>query len=113
MQVVDLNRPGEKKKLIWAAILGFVAIVFLWWTFVGFGSSSTSSRSSVRPTPTPTPQRVVRQANQQEANGTVPPAIADFSSIRKIEYRPSSYNAPEARRNIFAYYEPPKPAPVV
>jgi hypothetical protein len=24
-----------------------------------------------------------------------------------IEYLPSSYNAPEAKRNIFAYYEPP------
>jgi hypothetical protein len=29
-----------------------------------------------------------------------------------IEYVPSSYSAPEAKRNIFAYYEPPK-APVV
>jgi hypothetical protein len=112
MQVVDLNRPGEKKKLIWAAILGFVAIIFLWWTFVGFGSSP-SSRSSVRPTATPTPQRTARQDGQQQVNGTVPPAIADLSAFREVVITPSSYNAPEARRNIFAYYEPPvKPAPV-
>ena len=29
-----------------------------------------------------------------------------------MQYKPASYNAPEARRNIFAYYEPP-PKPVV
>ena len=56
MALVDLNKPGEKKKLIWAAVLGFVAIVFLWWTFFGFGSSS-SSRATARPQATPTPQQ--------------------------------------------------------
>ncbi len=28
--------------------------------------------------------------------------------LAPIEYVPSSYSAPEAKRNIFAYYEPPK-----
>jgi hypothetical protein len=36
--------------------------------------------------------------------------VAKFAPI---DYEPSSYSAPEAKRNIFAYYEPPKPAPVV
>ena len=47
MPAVDLNKPGEKKKLLMAAVLGLVAILFLWWTFVGFGSSG--SRTTVRP----------------------------------------------------------------
>jgi hypothetical protein len=111
MQVVDLSKPGEKKKLIWAAILGLVAIIFLWWTFIGFGSSN--SRSSVRPAASPTPQRTVRQTNQQPANQDVSPAVADVHTIREIHFPASSYAAPEARRNIFAYYEPPPPAPVV
>lgn len=111
MPLVDLNKPGEKKKMILAAVLGLVAIIFLWWTFIGFGSSS-SSRTAARPNPTPNPQRAGRQQNQP-VNDTPSQAIADASLIRAIEYQPSSYDAPEAKRNIFAYYEPPpKPTPV-
>jgi IPT/TIG domain len=109
MPLVDLNKPGEKKKLIWAAVLGLVAIIFLWWTFVGFGSSS-SSRTGARSTPTPNSQRAGRQQNQP-VDDTPSQAVADISKIRAIDYHPSSYDAPEAKRNIFAYYEPPKPPP--
>lgn len=109
MPLVDLNKPGEKKKLITAAVLGLVAIIFLWWTFVGFGSSSP--RTAARPTPTPNPQRAGRQQNQP-VNDTPSQAIVDISMIREIDYQPSSYDAPEAKRNIFAYYVPPvKPTP--
>ncbi|HEX7295543.1 MAG TPA: hypothetical protein VF251_07305, partial [Pyrinomonadaceae bacterium] len=59
---IDLNKPGEKKKLIWAGVLGFVAIVFLWWTFFGFGSSSKPA--STRPTTT------TAQATQPGLSGT-------------------------------------------
>jgi len=31
----------------------------------------------------------------------------DLGRFTEIRYEPSSYNAPEAKRNIFAYYEPP------
>lgn len=108
MAFVDLNKPGEKKKLIWAAVLGLVAIIFLWWTFVGFGSSS--SRTAARPAATPNPQRsnVGRQTNQP-VNDTPSQAVVDMSAYREIIYQPSSYDAPEAKRNIFAYYEPPPP----
>ena len=40
MSLVDLSKPGEKKKLIWAGVLGLVAIIVLWWTFIGFDSGS-------------------------------------------------------------------------
>lgn len=107
MQVADLSKPGEKKKLIWAAILGFVAIVFLWWTFVGFGSSKSSPKASTAPTA----QRVRQGAPPNEP---VSPEVSGLSAFREIDYTPSSYSAPEARRNIFAYYEPPLvPPPVV
>ena len=110
MPLVDLNKPGEKKKLIWAAVLGLVAIIFLWWTFVGFGSSS-SSRATVRPAATPTPQRGGGQNNT--ANNERPSAnVLDLAQISPIRYEPSSYDAPDAKRNIFAYYvPPPKPTP--
>ncbi|HKR12089.1 MAG TPA: IPT/TIG domain-containing protein [Pyrinomonadaceae bacterium] len=109
MPLLDLNKPGEKKKLITAAVLGLVAIIFLWWTFIGFGSSSP--RTAARPTPTPNPQRAGRQQNQPVSD-TPSQAVADISMIRAVDYQPSSYDAPEAKRNIFAYYEPPpKPTP--
>jgi hypothetical protein len=111
MPLVDLNNSGEKKKLIWAAVLGLVAIIFLWWTLIGFGSSS-SSRTAARPASTPNPQRSnAGQQENQPVNDTPSQAAADFSLFREIIYQPLSYDAPEAKRNIFAYYEPPKPQP--
>ena len=112
MPALDLNKPGEKKKLLMAAVLGLVAILFLWWTLIGFGTSS-GSRATVRPptaSPSP-PQRAGRQDNNQRGNGTADAAVLELSTIREVEFVPSSYNAPEAKRNIFAYYVPPvKPA---
>ena len=120
MAVVDLNKPGEKKKLLIAAGLGFVAILFLWWAFVGFGSSSGSRTTTVRPptaTPSASPQRAgIRQDNNPRVNGQQAGAPLDLSGVRPIEYIIPSYDAPEAKRNIFAYYVPPvveKPTPKV
>ena len=47
MEVVDFSKPGEKKKLILAGALGFIAILFLWWTFIGFGSGTVSPPKNV------------------------------------------------------------------
>jgi hypothetical protein len=101
MAFVDLSKPGEKKKLIVAAVLGFGAILVLWWALIGFESRTstptkpaTASTSPQRPSATPPPR--------------VSPEIKDLAAFTPVEYVPSSYNAPEAKRNIFAYYEPPK-----
>ncbi|HEY2963147.1 MAG TPA: hypothetical protein VGJ37_12065 [Pyrinomonadaceae bacterium] len=113
MQAIDLNKPGEKKKLIGAAILGFAAIVVLWWVLFGFGSgTSRNANSNARAAVSPTPAR--QQTGPQRPNQTVSPEIADLALYTPIEYQPTSYSAPEARRNIFAYYvPPPAPSPVV
>jgi len=107
MALVDLSKPGEKKKLIWAGALGFVAIVFLWWTLIGFDSGT---RTTTRPTASPTPQQRTAQ-NTSRSNGSVSPEVKSLEAYSEVRYEPASYTAPEARRNIFAYYEPPK-APV-
>jgi len=112
MALVDLNKPGEKKKLIWAAVLGLVAIIFLWWTFFGFGSSSSSRTTQRAANPSATP----RPAGQNNAGNGNQQASADVrdlaNSLTPIKFEPSSYDAPEAKRNIFAYYvPPPKPSP--
>jgi hypothetical protein len=107
---LDLNKPGEKKKLIWAAVLGLVAIIVLWWTFIGFGSRSSST--ATRPAASPTPQRATQQ-NTQRPDGNVSPDVKKLQDFTEVTYEPASYNAPEAKRNIFAYYEPPPPPVVV
>ncbi|HEY8412452.1 MAG TPA: hypothetical protein VIK76_13650 [Pyrinomonadaceae bacterium] len=106
MQAVDLTRPGERKKLIWAGILGLVAVVFLWWALIGFGgsrNSNTPPRAAATPAPRTPPAGLPRQAQPVSAE------IVDLAHLTPISYQPSSYSAPEAKRNIFAYYVPPPP----
>ena len=110
MQAIDLSKPGEKRKLIWAAALGFVALIVLWWVFFGFGGSSPSKTPQAGASPT---QRTTRQtaATQQQPAQPVSNNVADLARFTPIEYQPSSYNAPDTTgRNIFAYYVPPPPA---
>jgi len=103
MQLVDLNKPGEKKKLISAGVLGLAAIIVLYWVFIGFGSSTPTT---ARPQPTPSPQRA-GQTTQRPNGPAVSQDVQDAAKFTEIVYQTSSYNAPDARRNIFAYYEPP------
>lgn len=115
MALVDLDKPGEKKKLIWAAVLGLIAIIFLWWIFVGFGSSS-SSRASVRPAASPAPPPRASGQNNAGGNNGASSDVLNLAAFRPIEFQQSSYDAPEAKRNIFAYYVPPEkptPAPTI
>ena len=107
MALVDLSKPGEKKKLIFAAVLGLGAILVLYWVLIGF-----DSRPSVRTTASATPQpRPATTTQRPAAAVAASQEVIDAARMAPIEYLPSSYNAPEAKRNIFAYYEPPK-APV-
>ncbi|HKV34074.1 MAG TPA: hypothetical protein VJP89_07135 [Pyrinomonadaceae bacterium] len=110
MQAIDLTKPGEKKKLISAAALGFVALIVLYWVFFGFGGSSNTKTPRAAATPTPTPARNTRPGTQQaQTTQTVSPDVANAMMWAPLSYQPSSYNAPEAARNIFAYYVPPPP----
>ena len=103
MQLVDLNKPGEKKKLAAAGGLGLGAILILWWAFFGFGSST---RPPARTTASATPQQRNTPGTRQQAPV---PEVQVLADLAPVEYVPSSYSAPEPRRNIFSYYEPPPP----
>jgi hypothetical protein len=111
MQVGDIRNPAERNKLIVAGALGIVAILFLWWTFFGFGSSSNkvTPRSAGQPTPT--------VANRGTTTKSSPQTVVEFKGTDLDELRPINANYPsvaaqEPRRNIFVYYEPPKPSAV-
>lgn len=102
MALVDLTKPGEKKKLIFAGALGLGAILVLYWALIGF-----DSRPPTRTTTTTTQQRPATTAQRQAAAAPASAEVLNAARMAPIEYIPSSYNAPEAKRNIFAYYEPP------
>ena len=111
MQGIDLSKPGEKKKLVGAAVLGVVAIAVLYWVLIGFDSGTPTTP---RPSPA-SPSSAQQQQTQRPAQATTRQAstpaadVANLAAFRPIAYEPSSYNAPEARRNIFAYFVPPQP----
>jgi hypothetical protein len=111
MALVDLSKPGEKKKLIIAGLLGLGAIIVLYWVLIGFDSRPTPTN---RTTASATPPRTTTTATQRTTTAAAPVSqeIQNLAAFAPIDYTPSSYSAPEAKRNIFAFYEPP-PKPVV
>src|SRR6185295_2852152 len=110
MQVADVKNPSERNKVILAGGLGLVAILFLWWTFVGFGgdSSKVAPRPAAQPTPANPRDRTTRPAPQ-----TVVEEKPNLEDLRPIPASFPPASAPEPGRNIFAYYERPTPTPTV
>jgi hypothetical protein len=104
---LDLSKPGEKRKLIIAAILGLIAIVFLWWTFFGFGGSAPPSRPSAQQQAQQQPgRRTTSRGPQPEPTPPLSDLVATLMEVKLPDAVPM---VPEARRNIFAFYEPPPP----
>lgn len=104
MAVIQTNSPSDRKKLIAAVALGAVALAVL--SYALFGSSGRSSAPTVR---TPGSQR-------QAGDGRVvnPPPDELPTVLGPVDSNFSIAAGAEARRNIFAFYEPPpRPSPVV
>jgi hypothetical protein len=112
MQLTDIKNPEERKKLIWAIVLGLVAIVFLWWALFGFGRGSQPSvkKTGTNTVPGPGTRRVIQEPSApQTANDIKNAPLEQLRPISFSDYNPA---VPEAKRNIFAYYEKPTPPPV-
>jgi hypothetical protein len=107
MQQAIVN-PGDRKKMIWAIVLGFIALVFLWWTFIGFGGNSKpiSTRAVAVSTPSPAPRASTNQGPAQQAEDLRGDML---NQLQPISLPTSSQLSPEPKRNIFSYYEPPPP----
>src|SRR5678815_1633536 len=111
MQLTDIKNPDERKKLLWAIVLGLVAIVFLWWALFGFGRSSQPVRKTTNNIPGPGSRPVGQSSTAPQ---TVDQLKKDpLEQMRPIVFPDYIPGAPEAKRNIFAYYEKPTPAPTV
>lgn len=102
MQSINIQNPAERKKLIGAAVLGLLAIILLWWAFIGFGSNGPVRVGQNTPRPSPTPLRT--------GQSNVPVDIVD--QLRPVDDDYTLLAVPEAGRNIFVYYVPPPKPPV-
>jgi len=105
MQKADLNNPSERKKLIVAAALGVVAIIVLWWAFIGFGSSSTTPTRTASATPSPAPP--ARNTNAGARTQATDDTGDLLAQLEPISYQQSVLAVQEPKRNIFVYYEKP------
>lgn len=107
MATAEIRSSSDQKKLILAVALGVVALIAVWWTFVGFGSSSKpQSRNNATASPSPSPRN--QRPTQSNDPGPIDPTL-----VTPIPEHTTLPQVPEPRRNIFAFYEPtPAPVPV-
>lgn len=107
MAVVEIKSPNERNKLIAAILLGVLAIGALYFAF-GRSLFSSGTSAAVKSTPTPKP-------SSSPGKFTLPTKEEQtFDSVTTpVFYTPGTNSAPDAGRNIFAFYEPPPPTPYV
>jgi hypothetical protein len=106
MAVVEGKTPAERNKMIIAVVLGGIALISLAYMFLG-SSSKPSTSAVVKPKSSPTlvagkpPVQTPADIRQGEEE-FIPTILNPTISIPAV---------PEAGRNIFAFYVPPKPTP--
>jgi hypothetical protein len=108
----EIGSASDQKKLIAAVGLGVVALIALYWTFVGFGSSSKPTVRNTATGPSASPSPAQTRSNQRPPQGNEA-GIIDLAQVTAVPVQISLPQVPEPRRNIFAFYEPkPTPLPV-
>ena len=110
MNIFAGKSPTERNKIIAASVLGIMALFSL---YLAFGGSISSRQTTVTITASPSPSP---SASPNPAN-LIPITVPDNEAIiREWTTTPVSFSvrnlyAPDAGRNIFAFYEPPPPTP--
>jgi len=103
------DAAADRNKMIAAIVLGLLALISLYYAFGRslFGST-TKTATTATPKPSATPSR-----NTETADEPMPTqGEQDFVyATTPIVYNPGMNSAPDAGRNIFAFYEPPVPTP--
>ncbi len=100
----------ERNKIIAAAVLGVMALFALWMAFGGNLFSGKKTTVTVTASPTPKPSAAPNGSRNDLQIPTVDQLNQVYSSTPLI-YTPATFYAPDAGRNIFAFYEPPPPTP--
>lgn len=108
MKLFEGKTKAERNKTIAAIVLGVLCIVVFYFAFLRglFGGSTPTA--TAKPSPTATPSTSASTADRMP----VMPSQQDqflFESSTPVFYNRASFGAPDAGRNIFAFYEPPPP----
>lgn len=110
------NPKSERKKMIAAAALGFVALLTLWYAFFGSTPKATTSQAGAG-NANRTTQTQRTTSSSSTSDGTTPRLTPASLSVDASPLPPSPIPVndpsppavPDAGRNIFAYYIPPPP----
>lgn len=107
MKLFEGKTTTERNKIIAAAALGVISLVAL---FLAFGPSFSSTPPNVTVKISPTP-RTSTTANSPAGDRVLPTSDEQrfIYETTPVDYRPGNAYAPDAGRNIFAFYEPPPP----
>src|SRR5215212_2549153 len=101
--------PSERNKIIAAVVLGVLALSSL---LLAFGPNVFSTKVAVTPLASPSPKAAASpQARSADLEIPTGEQVDLDYSTTPVVYDSSSVYAPEAGRNIFAFYEPPAPCP--
>ncbi len=111
MKLFEGKSPAERNKLIAAMSLGALALIALTYTFGGMFFGSKAPAVTVKVSPTSTPKSSPKSDAAQNASLPNQEAINFDYTTTPVVYNPGSFYAPDAGRNIFAFYEPPPPTP--
>lgn len=112
MGLFEGKTSTERNKMIAAAVLGVVALVALYLAFGRSFFGGTATTATVKSTPTPKPGG----SPAVNVNVSVLPSADEQDFVYQttpVVYIPGNAYAPDAGRNIFAFYEPPPPTPYV
>ena len=102
--------PTERNKIIAATVLGVFSLFSL---YLAFGGNIFSRKPSVTVKTSPSPSPSVSPADENLTPiKAATQAEIDFGwTTTPVAYNPGGIGAPDAGRNIFAFYEPPPPTP--
>jgi hypothetical protein len=110
MKIFEGKTPTERNKIIAAGVLGAMALlVVVYNVFNLYPGKKTSVTVTASPSPTASSSRKNPETVAMPSNEEV---ISEYTTT-PVFYHPGSFYAPDAGRNIFAFYEPPPPTPPV
>ncbi len=107
MNLFEGKSPTERNKLIAAIVLGVLAVFALGYTLIG-NPFSGKKKTVVSASPAPTPKSSPGATSETVALPSED-AMNSVYATTPVEYDRRQFYAPDAGRNIFAFYEPPPP----
>ena len=112
MKLFEGKTPNERNKIIAAISLGLMCLVVFYFAFGRGLFSSGSTTVTVKASPTPKGDGAGRSDVRKVDMPTKEDQYLEYTSL-PVSYNHDLIYAPDAGRNIFAFYEPPVPTPYV